>query len=446
MIAVFYLPCHKNMKNVNVILIVIDSLRPDHLGCYGYNRNTSPNIDIFSKEAILFTKAIAQSSWTAPSVASLLTSSFPGEHEMFRTITNMFGLSLNSSKSTLAELLRGNGYFTGLITDMTPLFLISGIGRGFDTFINVTFNNSKRTTEEAINWIMRNKKKKFFLFMHYFGPHFPYKPNFVNRLKEDPAKENISIPIQQSDEVFGVISKKAAENNITDLDYYIDNYDGKILYTDEQIGILLQEIKKMNLNKNTIIIIASDHGEGFGEHYLYCEHGYILYDEIIRVPLIIRFPNARFQNKIIDKPVGLADILPTILDYLKIKGGDYRGISLLPLIRDNFYEERFIYSEEPNANACIRNGRYKLIYNMRAHHSRQKYLPSSDFELYDIIEDPQEKKNLAEEAINIFNPLKERLSNIFNDLHDEKNSRMHLIPLKIDETKKESLKSLGYLQ
>ena len=83
---------------------------------------------------------------------------------------------------------------------------------------------------------------------------------------------------------------------------------------------------------------------------------------------------------------------------------------------------------------------------MRAHHSRQKYLPSSDFELYDIIEDPQEKKNLAEEAINIFNPLKERLSNIFNDLHDEKNSRMHLIPLKIDETKKESLKSLGYLQ
>lgn len=443
----FYLIYPSNFKKPNIILIVVDSLRPDHLGCYGYYRNTSPNLDFFSREAVIFKNAFAPSSWTVPSVASFITSSYPSEHEMFKTMSySPNGIYMNPSKISLAELLKKNGYVTRLVTDMPALFLISGITRGFDSFISAGFNNPGMTTESSINWIKQNKNRKFFIFVHYFGTHFPYFPNLANQIKEPLRKDDIFIPLKDDDNIFATISKNARDDNISSLNHYINNYDGKILYVDKQIGGFLQNIKALNLEKNTIIIITSDHGEGFGEHYLYCEHGYILYDEIIKVPLIIKFPDKWFNKRIIMNPVDLLDLVPTILDYLNIKGFSCRGISLMSLIKGSLdSKNRINYSEEPKINACITNGKYKLIYNMQMHPSRRKYLPSSEFELYDLVEDPQEHNNLSDKEVIIFGSLQKHLLNILTSLKVSETLNQQP-PLNIKAEDADKLKSLGYLE
>jgi arylsulfatase A-like enzyme len=442
----FCLISPSNFKKPNIILIVVDSLRPDHLGCYGYYRNTSPNIDSFGKEAIIFKNALAPSCYTTASVASFITSSYPSEHKVFETTPEICeGIYMNPSKPTLFELLKKNGYATGLITDMPALFLISGITSGLDTLITAGFNDPEITTEATINWIKKNNNKKFFIFLHYFGPHFPYHPSLAVNLKENLKNSDVFLPLQDYDDGFGIIPKKSMDDHILTLNHYIDNYDGKILYTDIQIGNFLQNIKKLKLENNTMIIITADHGEGFGEHYLYCGHGYILYDEIIKVPLIIKFPEKWLNNKIISRQVALLDLMPTILDYLNIKRIDCRGISLMPLIKGNLnIKSRIIYSEEPKINACITNGKYKLIYNMQMHPSRRKYLPSSEFELYNLVEDPQEHNNLFGKDVIIFGSLQKHLLNILTSLKVFETLNQQP-PLHIKPEDVEKLKSLGYL-
>lgn len=245
-----YLIYLNSFKKPNIILIVIDSLRPDHLGCYGYYRNTSPNIDAFSKEAFIFKNALAQSCYTTASVVSFITSSYPSEHKVFETTPEICeGIYMNSSKPTLFELLKKNGYATGLITDMLALFLISGIARGFDSFISAGFNNPGLATESSMNWIKQNKNKNFFIFVHYFGTHFPYSPNLASHLREALLKDDILIPLEDGNNRFGRISRNARDDNITSPNHYINNYDGKILYIDKQIGSVLQSIRELNLEK-----------------------------------------------------------------------------------------------------------------------------------------------------------------------------------------------------
>jgi arylsulfatase A-like enzyme len=434
-----------NTSKKNVVLIVVDSLRPDHLGCYSYYRDTSPNIDSFSKEAIIFKNVLSQSSVTTSSVTSFLTSSYPNEHKLFKANPKIIsGVYIDPSKPTLIELLKRNNYATSLIADIPSLFLIFGITRGLDSFINAGYNDPEIITKNALNWIKKNKNKKFFIYLHYFGPHYPYNPNLASRLKEELRKKDIFLPLQDYDEGFGIIPRVSMDDHILTLNHYLNNYDGKILYTDAQIGIFLQNIRKLNLEKNTIIIIMADHGEGFGEHHLYCSHGYILYNEIIKVPLIIRFPEKRFQHKLISNQVALLDLMPTVLDYLNIKGYRCKGISLMQLIKGKpNIKDRIIYSELPRTNACITNDKYKLIYNIQTDLSRQKYLPTSEFEFYDLVKDPQEQNNLFSNELKISGFFKKHLLGILQNLKFSEVDQTPTLNIKTEDIEK--IKSLGYV-
>jgi len=434
-------------RNINVLLITIDTLRPDHLSCYGYKRNTSPNIDKLAKEGILFTQAIAQGSHTAASVTSLITSTYPNIHNV-----KDWGYQLNPDMHlyTLPEILRLHGYKTALISDQISLSLIKGLEKDFDTYNTILTNAStfgpasKRVkiveiTDWAIDWLKNNKHNKFFLWLYYLGPHGPYTPPPpYNRIFLNDEYYNIKQSIPISDNAYlqstiGKIPKYLAIDDITEVDYYISQYDGAIRYVDSQIGRLCEELKKSHLDKNTIIILTADHGEGMGEHNLYFCHAIFLYDELIKIPLIIKFNKALSGDKRINVQVRAIDIMPTVLDILGIKKyKSMEGASLIPLIfnrKINF--PAFAYSEFINRKS-VRMEDWKLIYDEN----------NKLYELYNLKDDPQELNNIVSVERGKFEYLRKKL-----DVYSKQGTYPDKIiePILGEETKKR-LRSLGYAQ
>jgi arylsulfatase len=205
----------------NVILIVVDALRPDHLGCYGYKRKTSPNIDSLVKEGAMFTQAIAQANWTFPSIPSILTSTYPHTHGV-----NEINDSLNSSLPGLENILKNNGYSTGLVVPAELKPLVEKFKQGFDT-LEFPEGNANEFTRQAIEWIKKKQGKPFFLWIHYFDVHGPYRPpapynrlfvadkfNFRNKKAPIILRED-KYPVLDKNSGIGGIPMYIAENNVT---------------------------------------------------------------------------------------------------------------------------------------------------------------------------------------------------------------------------------------
>lgn len=433
-----YLCFLKTLKpsSLNVVLITIDSLRPDHLGCYGYGLETSPNIDGFSKKAVLFTQAITQGSKTALALPSLHTSTYPRTHGIYRE-----GYRLNESVTTLAQILKKYDYTTMAI--VCYIKHIQGLEKGFDIFNDVGSVGADKITQTAISWMEKNHQNKFFLWLHYFDTHGPYKPPspynhiFVNNSELNKRHIPISTGMHNC---FRAIPTYIAEDNITDVDYYISQYDSEIRFTDEQIGVLLRKIKELNLDRKSIIVITADHGELLGEHELYFEH-FTLYDQILKVPLLIQCEGILPASKIVNSQVRLIDIAPTILASLHIpRGRTMQGENLLSLIvkrRSNRTLYAFAEEARPNKDflrECVRSNDWKLIYTRYNNHEYYK--------LYNINTDPAESNNLVKKE-------KGKL-NFFRNMLDEWRK---IIPISepkecspLTEETKGLLKSLGYLQ
>lgn len=424
----------------NILFITIDALRPDHLSCYGYKRNTSPNLDRFSKENLMFTQAISQSTFTPPSVSSILTSTYPSMHGV-----SSFGNSLKPGLITLPEILKENGYYLSLISGRGRLTeFLPELEKEFDTYIpsNADFKTADKVTQYAIKWLRANRKKRFFLWLFYLDPHASYRPpSPYNKMyvNDEFAKvNNKSIPIadesMRQSYAYKVIPRITAEKGITDVNYYISQYDGEISFTDSQIGRLLTELEGLGLYDNTVIIITSDHGESLGEHDFYFWHTHSVYEEIIRVPLIMRY-KAIGENKIINRQVQSIDIMPTILDAAKIKTPKQaRGTSLLPLIKKGKYNVRYAFSEVETGEArlkSIRTEDWKLIYNTK----------KNEYELYNLRDDPQELKNLVGTEKTQFRFLKDELHSWVQKTHSASITEEQVL----DEATKEKLRSLGYL-
>ncbi len=411
----------------NVILISIDTLRADHLGSHGYPKNTSPYIDRFASESILFENAIAQASWTAPSHMSIMTSLYPSVHKVKGFKGSSKVGRLDDSVVTLAQVLKANDYRTVSFNGGRYVNKEFGFDRGFDVYTSLAYDKIEITNNATFNWLSENRDQKFFLFFHTYAVHTPYLPPVLYGEKFFPdyngsidRKYTLSTQEIKADEIWKAIAL----------------YDGEINYMDHEVGRLLDTLDYLNLNNNTIVIFTSDHGHEFLEHGS-TGHSLTSYQELIHVPLIIRFPG--IKNSRIKNLVQSIDIMPTVLDSLNITGpSNLQGVSLLPLVREGKNVNSYAYSEggvNGEIKAIIGEDlKWKYIYNVE----------DKNEELYDLENDPSEQNNLINERPEIAENLREELFRWMEE-NEELGESYSSSEAKLKNETKEALKALGYV-
>lgn len=396
-----------------VILVSLDTCRADRLSCYGFERKTTPNIDRLAAEGILFENAYTPMPLTLPAHSSMFTGTYPPYHKVHGNIN----YRLDESNVTVAEILRDADYTTAAIISAYVLYPQFGIDQGFESY-NYTFvepiaaglNVSNRDTERrggeasefACRFLEEHKDKSFFLFLHYYDPHYDYIP-------PEP------FATQYSD----------------------DLYSGEIAYTDYCLGQVIDKLKELGLYDSTLIIIVGDHGEALGEHGE-IEHGYYIYQGAMRVPFIIRAPGLRKAARI-DEIVSLVDVMPTILSYLNIEVPDYiQGIDL------SVYEktktaggsERAVYAESLTATKYDANPLLGLI------DKRFKYIKTTRPELYDLVQDGCEMNNLVQKEPERARLMDGRLCELAAKIVSKRGFTGRV---ELDEASRKRLESLGYV-
>jgi arylsulfatase A-like enzyme len=454
---ILYLYFKNRNQNPNIILITVDTLRADHLSSYGYQRATTPHIDQLAEDGTLFLHTIAQIPETLPSFCSIMTSSYPIDHGVRKN-----GYKLSTDKKTLAETLQDNGYTTAAFVSSCVLDSSTGIDRGFqfydDTlqedflFLASCQRTAEKTTESAIRWIEGNAEKKFFLWVHFNDPHSLYDPPppFDLKFSTQPHSSKMDIFIEKSGKMasninlFFKIIRNRIRLNETAVQYMVDRYDGEIAFMDRQLGKLLEKFKEPGL-KNTLIVFTADHGESLGEHNYFFDHGDFLYENQIKVPLIISHPKLP-ENQIVRNQVESVDIMPTIFDFIKVlTEANMRGRSLLPLLydEDEIDFERFAFSEsdicqENSIRPCSETGIKGKLYSLRT--GKWKYIldKNGQSELYNLLEDPLEMQNLIDEEKELAGLLDAKIKSLIADKDDKGEQSL-------SEETKEKLKSLGYL-
>ena len=412
----------------NLILISIDTLRADHLSCYGYDRNTSPNIDRFARDGVLFTNTIAQSSWTLPSHMSMLTGLYPSGHGVLSKHNK-----LGDEHLTVAEILQNAGYETAAITDRVYLSQRYGY-QGFDFYHDKGCLKCrgaiKKTYKRAVKWLRKGHSRPFFLFLHTYQVHAPYDPLPDYDIYSDKSYRGITYGYVKYAH-YGKIEDKFG---LEDYLYLIDKYDGEIFYADHFLGKLFKKLKQLGLYNNSIIILTSDHGENFLDHKAHgVGHGE-LYDEIVKVPLIIKAPMFP-TNKIVEAQVESIDIVPTVLELLDISiPVRVDGESLVELVKLGSYDSVFAFSQKDHEYKMIRSKDWKLLQRSQ-----------SEFELFDLIKDPKEQLNIFAQETEVAKSLFEAL-NIWSDTQKQlskSNSTDNKIEL--DKELTDQLKALGYI-
>jgi arylsulfatase A-like enzyme len=382
----------------NVILITIDSLRADHLGCYGYHKKITPKLDELAENGIIFTHAFSNGPQTTASFPSILTSTYPLMYEVSKQQLSKHRLmiqQLSKHRIMISEVLRAAGYSTAAVNCNPYLSSYYGYNRGFEYFrdffddyigmriqefiksgnrakglisimekkikkvfrdssiiykflrrfqseilgryqekkyleilVEVKNINAEVINKEAISWLKEKGNNKFFLWIHYMDVHFPYIPSskYLNYNKRKVISLNRKIIHEYN------IKDNLTKISESELKQTIELYDAEIRYVDDSVAMILDEVEKLGLLANTLIIITADHGDEFLEHGD-TFHFQKLYDELLRVPLIFYAPELD-EKKIIDDLVSLLDLSPTILDILDIeKPKKWLGESLLPLIK-----------------------------------------------------------------------------------------------------------------
>ncbi len=437
----------KNLERPNIILITIDALRPDHMSCYGYKKNTTPYIDTIAKQGVMFKQALTVAPWTYPVMFSLFSSFYPSVYGMTPSLRQLNNIVL------FGQALKHKGYYKTAVCGHHALSTMKQFTQFFDKFISIeptkeslwTDNNAQKVTQLAVKCLnQQGVKRNFFLWIHYMDPHGPYNPPPAYKKRwnrETLTKKFKKMPISKSKWIGlnGVPEYIAESMDIQSMDIneYIALYDGEIGFVDSQIGVLIEELEKRNMGKNTVIIITADHGESLGEHDFF-GHEFLLYDNLLKIPLIIKYPEKFASNKIIERQVKIIDIMPTIFDILRIKkNGLLDGESFLPLIYEkNKTISPYAYSLYMNNDIekyAVRTQEWKLIYN----HNEEKY------ELYNLQKDPREITNLFSLANNGFiESLKQKLHNFIR----ETNSQKIEVDFFLDEETKRRLRMLGYLQ
>jgi arylsulfatase A-like enzyme len=369
----------------NVLLVVVDTLRKDHLGCYGYHRNTSPNIDRLAEVAVRYDNAISQAPWTSPSLSSLFTSLYP----------SAIGIEdvqfvLDDELILLSEVLRDHGYTTGAVVSHTYCASWWNFSQGFDFFEEGAIYSqvsSPDVTRDALKFLDRYKAEPFFLFLHYFDPHDAYlvHPGFefsTGRPYEGPVKGRLNAKMLR--ELPPVLRPE-------DIDEIVRHYDSEVAFTDKHVGKVLDRLRHLELFDDALIIVTADHGEEFKDHGG-LRHGYTLYQELINVPLIIKYPG--LGAGVVKETVALLDLYPTVLGVASLSvDHEIEGIPLVPFHAAAREGPRTVFSETSRHGRSERraavSGPLKIIRDLKG----------DTLETYDLSTDPGERRDLSDQHV-----------------------------------------------
>jgi arylsulfatase A-like enzyme len=410
--------CGVESRRINLLIVAVDTLRRDHVGCYGYRRGTTPNIDRLAERSVLFEDAVSQSPWTLPSFATLFTSLYPSQHgagNLRKRGSGGFGTRISTSFPPMAMMLLKQGYSTGAIINAPALAPELGVDRGFETYSAAPRwkeRRADRTTRDALKWIDENSESPFFMFAHYFDPHLDYEPPAPYDTIFDPMYTGaIGSAFSRDDysRMEETLSMEGDPYAQAEWDHIRALYDGEILFTDKAVGELLEGLEERGLAQNTLVVFMSDHGEEFFDHKGF-EHGHTLYDELIKVPLMFSLPGRLPVNKRVDRQVRILDVLPTVLDILGIEPWTHlEGASLMPLITGEgdwasgaathlpvsfAFSENMLYGTEKKS---LTAHPWKLVYDTVTGEKMLFNLADDPGELHDIAGgDPRTEKLLSD--------------------------------------------------
>lgn len=418
-----------------VLLVSLDTLRPDHLGAYGYERPTSPSIDRFRRDAVLFENAIATAPSTLPSHASMLTSLLTRQHGALFTR----GSRLDGGAVTLAEILRSAGFATASFNGGGQLAPEWGLDRGFDRYESERsllaggdayrddVDRFGHTVARAIPWIDEHAAESFFLFLHSYEVHHPYTPTRGRLARFDSGYEGL-LPPEISVELLVSVNSGARQIDDSDLGHIVAAYDAEISSADEAFGELIEHLQSQGLYDRALIIVTSDHGEEFAEHGVVGWHSHSLYDELLRVPLIVKLPGSKRAGETVTETVSMLDLAPTVLGVLGLAAPDsFLGRNLFPSCASVASPVAAV-SEIDTAGSpvtAIRDADWKLYQEM----------------LFDLESDAGERTDVAAEHAEIARRLAERRREALEARPAAAPDVVRLAPEAV-----ERLRALGYLQ
>ncbi len=414
-------------------------MRADHLSCYGYHRNTSPNIDQLASEGILFKNCFSQATWTLPSHASIFLSQYVWRHKVDHRKKR-----LGNSFAPLAEILKDRNYTTFAFVGGGQVSARFGFHQGFEIYDDGVpgkhgDHGIASYIDKLLSWLESVRNRKFFLFIHTYDVHGPYNspPPYFDLYTSEYSEGK---SLKTSKAIIGLLKIDASKFTPEEINYMIAVYDGGINYVDNLLGKIFAKLDQLDIDDNTIIIVTADHGEAFKEHGKLA-HGHKPHIELVHVPLIIKGPGIP-RNKIYENYVQHIDIVPTILEILNIpQRKEIQGKSLLSLIKNcEIQEHPKTYSWGRD-----RNIKPKEPFSMSLRTKEWTYIMNENQpdELYDRINDPKEQNNMIEKRPLIAQKLKEELEDFI--ALTSKGKQQVVEKVDIDEELKEQLKSLGYL-
>lgn len=440
--------CHeakkKSAERPSILFVSLDTLRADHLHCYGYPLETSPTMYRLAGEGAIFKNVMAQSPWTLPSHLSLFTSLYPSS-----IAGQAGGFKISDGMKPLALCLQEAGYHTAGFTGGGNISAHFGFDRGFDIYDD-TGGGIKKIRQKAAAWAKKCDGEDFFLFVHCYDIHLPY---VVGEPYDSLFTGDLNSKLVPDTETVVGINRGDIEISETDRKYLIARYDSGIFYADEQLGLLLDDLKQNGLTRNLLVMITSDHGEELGERGIMGWHGHTLYGELLSIPLIFSCPGRIPPGSVIQTRVRGIDIMPTLLDYAGVTSPPgIAGKSLRPLPEGKREEDREVFSQKyASKQFDLRHGladkkfsttQFSLI---RDQWKYIRFLNKRD-ELYNAARDPGEIRNLINDERIVAKELGGELKTVM-EKYDALQTIVRRPPKdSLDRQTKEQLKKLGYLE